>query len=89
MKISRFLAIATAVISIVAVPSGPVAKRVQSISKAESKALHSRQEEAAEGADGIISLIFLVEDLIRNDHNAYVCVLLFIALAILANHCRA
>lgn len=88
MKISQFLAIATVISSIAAIPSGPVAKRVESISETESKSLHARQEEAAEGADGIISLIFLVEDLIRNNHNAYVRVPLLIALATLANHCR-
>jgi hypothetical protein len=86
MKISQFLAVATAISSVAAMPSGPIAKRVESISEAQSKALHARQD-ASKSADGIVSLIMVIEDLIRNKHNAYVRVPLFTALTTPADHC--
>lgn len=87
MKASQLLAVAAAVGSVAAVPSGPVAKRVESISKSELQQLHARQE-GAKGADGIVSLIMLIEDLIRNNHNAYVRVPLFRVFMTVAKHCR-
>lgn len=62
MKLSKLLAVTNAISFAVALLGIYVAKRVESVSK-ESKALYTG---GGEGADGIVSLIMLVEDLIRN-----------------------